>query len=48
VLGGGAADIFVVTAEQDGKTALYVVDAKAAESRSAALIRWPMAASRRS
>lgn len=31
VLGGGAADLFVVTAEEDGKTALYVVDAKAAE-----------------
>jgi alkylation response protein AidB-like acyl-CoA dehydrogenase len=31
VLGGGAADLFVVTAEEDGKTALYVVDAKAPE-----------------
>ncbi|MEI6640931.1 MAG: acyl-CoA dehydrogenase family protein [Novosphingobium sp.] len=31
VLGGGAADIFVVSAEDDGKTGLYVVDAKAAE-----------------
>ncbi len=31
VLGGGAADIFVVSAEDGGKTGLYVVDAKAAD-----------------